>query len=73
MCYPCLRIPVTYVSGLYTPLQKGDRGRAPLGCATMSGSFPAGPPRNADQGGQEGDLSFMPCGLCLAARCFPIP
>jgi hypothetical protein len=24
----------------------------------MSGSFPAGPPRNADQGGKEGDLNI---------------
>jgi len=32
-----------------------DRGRIPPGCATMSGSFLAGPPREAEQGGQKGD------------------
>jgi hypothetical protein len=39
------------------PLQKGDRGRIPPGCAAMSGSFPTGPPRSADQGGKDGDFS----------------
>jgi hypothetical protein len=38
------------------PLPKGDRGRIPSGCATMSGSYLTGTPRNADQGGKEGDL-----------------
>ena len=38
------------------PLQKGDRGRIPSGCATMSGSFPTGPPRNADLCGKKGDF-----------------
>ena len=30
------------------------RGRISLGCATMSGSFLAGPPREAEQGGKGG-------------------
>ena len=32
-----------------------DRGRVPLGGATMSGSFLAGPPREAEKGGKKGD------------------
>jgi hypothetical protein len=38
---------------LFPPFTKGDdRGRIPSGCATMSGSFLAGPPREADHGGK---------------------
>jgi hypothetical protein len=40
---------------LFAPFIKGDdRGRSPSGCATMSGSFRTGPPRDADQGGKGG-------------------
>jgi len=37
-------------------MKKGDRGRIPPVCATMSGSLLAGPPREADPGGKEGDF-----------------
>jgi hypothetical protein len=40
---------------LFPSLKKGDdRGRVPSGCATMSGLFLTGPPREANQGGKGG-------------------
>jgi hypothetical protein len=44
------------------PFVKGDRGRIPSGCAAMPGSFLTGPPREANQGGKEGDFP-LPCTL----------
>jgi hypothetical protein len=42
---------------LQGPSWGDDRGRIPSGCATLSGSFLTGPPREADQGGK-GGFSF---------------
>ena len=62
-----------------------DRGRIPLGCATMSGSFPAGPPREAVEGGKKGDflafrlevrslwLERTPSDFRLSASCRLLP
>src|SRR5512137_2489230 len=53
----------------HPPLQKGDRGRIPSGCAAMSGSFLTGPPRYADQGGKEGDLRTIHWPLATRHWC----
>jgi len=43
-----------------SPTLLSHRGRIPSGCATMSGSFLTGPPREAEQGGQGGCLRPSP-------------
>jgi hypothetical protein len=37
MCYPCLRTPVTYVSGLY----KGERGGFSFYCWLLTVGYPS--------------------------------
>ena len=59
------------IDGMNSPLKSSPalllhRGRIPSGCVTMSGSFLAGPPREADKGGKRGIEGDFP--LCDRGR-----